>query len=80
MLWLYESDVLGNYTKSVGWNVTIDRCVRRSGRPWLKFPLQIRLDILFLAVNVLTAVACEVSSSHGGEYEVQICLLGFTAV
>jgi hypothetical protein len=23
---------------------------------------------------------CEISSSHGGEYEVQICLLGFTAV
>jgi hypothetical protein len=23
---------------------------------------------------------CEISSSHGGEHEVQICLLGFTAV
>jgi hypothetical protein len=23
---------------------------------------------------------CEISSSHGGEYEVQICLLGCTAV
>jgi hypothetical protein len=25
-------------------------------------------------------IACEISSSHGGEYEVQICLLGCTAV
>jgi hypothetical protein len=25
-------------------------------------------------------LSCEVSSSHGGEYEVQICLLGCTAV
>jgi hypothetical protein len=24
--------------------------------------------------------ACEISSSHGGEYEVQNCLLGCTAV
>jgi hypothetical protein len=23
---------------------------------------------------------CEISSSHGGEYDVQICLLGYTAV
>jgi hypothetical protein len=23
---------------------------------------------------------CEISSSHGGEYEVQICLLGCTAI
>jgi hypothetical protein len=28
--------------------------------------------------NVLTL--CEISNSHGGEYEVQICLLGCTAV
>jgi hypothetical protein len=25
-------------------------------------------------------LVCEISSSHGGEYEVQICLLGCTAV
>jgi hypothetical protein len=24
--------------------------------------------------------SCEISSSHGGEYEVQICLLGCTAL
>jgi hypothetical protein len=23
---------------------------------------------------------CEISSSHGGEYDVQSCLLGYTAV
>jgi hypothetical protein len=33
---------------------------------------------LLSAVNVIRV--CEVSGSHGGEYEVQICLLGFTAV
>jgi hypothetical protein len=26
------------------------------------------------------AVVCEISSSHGGEYDVQSCLLGYTAV
>jgi plastin-1 len=25
-------------------------------------------------------VLCEISSSHGGEYDVQSCLLGYTAV
>jgi hypothetical protein len=25
-------------------------------------------------------IFCEISSSHGGEYDVQNCLLGFTAV
>jgi hypothetical protein len=25
-------------------------------------------------------LTCEISSSHGGEYEVQICLLGCTAM
>jgi hypothetical protein len=26
------------------------------------------------------SVTCEISSSHGGEYDVQSCLLGYTAV
>jgi hypothetical protein len=34
---------------------------------------------LSLAV-VLILRLCEISSSHGGEYEAQICLLGCTAV
>jgi hypothetical protein len=27
-----------------------------------------------------TILTCEISSSHGGEYDVQSCLLGYTAV
>jgi hypothetical protein len=27
-----------------------------------------------------TRIICEISSSHGGEYDVQNCLLGYTAV
>jgi hypothetical protein len=27
-----------------------------------------------------TVILCEISSSHGGEYDVQSCLLGYTAV
>jgi hypothetical protein len=27
-----------------------------------------------------TNMTCEISSSHGGEYDVQSCLLGYTAV
>jgi hypothetical protein len=33
-----------------------------------------------LYYNVQILFLCEISSSHGGEYEVQICLLGCTAV
>jgi hypothetical protein len=28
----------------------------------------------------LSTLSCEISSSHGGEYDVQSCLLGCTAV
>jgi hypothetical protein len=28
----------------------------------------------------LVRLLCEISSSHGGEYDVQSCLLGYTAV
>jgi hypothetical protein len=29
---------------------------------------------------VCESCSCEISSSHGGEYDVQSCLLGYTAV
>jgi hypothetical protein len=32
------------------------------------------------AVTVEASELCEISSSHGGEYDVQSCLLGYTAV
>jgi hypothetical protein len=31
-------------------------------------------------VNPDKEIPCEISSSHGGEYDVQSCLLGYTAV
>jgi hypothetical protein len=32
-------------------------------------------------LETLTSIElCEISSSHGGEYDVQSCLLGYTAV
>jgi hypothetical protein len=30
--------------------------------------------------NTKVGKTCEISSSHGGEYDVQSCLLGYTAV
>jgi hypothetical protein len=34
----------------------------------------------FLAGPHEASILCEISSSHGGEYDVQSCLLGCTAV
>jgi hypothetical protein len=31
-------------------------------------------------VGEMKGFFCEISSSHGGEYDVQSCLLGYTAV
>jgi hypothetical protein len=31
-------------------------------------------------VRVDFRILCEISSSHGGEYDVQSCLLGYTAI
>jgi hypothetical protein len=36
--------------------------------------------INFLPPFIISIKSCEISSSHGGEYEVQICLLGCTTV
>jgi hypothetical protein len=36
--------------------------------------VEVRIPILLLIL------ICEISSSHGGEYDVQSCLLGYTAV
>jgi hypothetical protein len=33
-----------------------------------------------LLLRFKTSSICEISSSHGGEYDVQSCLLGYTAV
>jgi hypothetical protein len=33
-----------------------------------------------MKVKLATYLPCEISSSHGGEYDVQNCLLGCTAV
>jgi hypothetical protein len=33
-----------------------------------------------MKVNLATYLPCEISSSHGGEYDVQNCLLGCTAL
>jgi hypothetical protein len=33
-----------------------------------------------LKVSIKCSFFCEISSSHGGEYDVQSCLLGCTAV
>jgi hypothetical protein len=41
-------------------------------------PFRYAYVCLFVAKS--THKACEISSSHGGEYEVKICLLGCTAV
>jgi hypothetical protein len=30
--------------------------------------------------RLVNFILCEISSSHGGEYDVQSCLLGYTAV
>jgi hypothetical protein len=38
-----------------------------------------REDVYFRTSEKHT-VPCEISSSHGGEYDVQSCLLGYTAV
>jgi hypothetical protein len=35
---------------------------------------------LHALLGVETLLRCEISSSHGGEYEVQICLVGCAAV
>jgi len=38
-------------------------------------------DILHNSVETEELLmGCEISSSHGGEYDVQSCLLGYTAV
>jgi hypothetical protein len=36
--------------------------------------------IFLVPKNVVSSWNCEISSSHGGEYDVQSCLLGYTAV
>jgi hypothetical protein len=37
-------------------------------------------DVLYVYIQLLTFLYCEISSSHCGEYDVQSCLLGCTAV
>jgi hypothetical protein len=39
---------------------------------------EVSSTVLFKRHNV--SMICEISSSHGGEYDVQSCLLGYTAV
>jgi hypothetical protein len=40
----------------------------------------IKKVVLEVNAEKTTKVLCEISSCHGGEYEVQICLVGYTAV
>jgi hypothetical protein len=41
----------------------------------------LEISMVFIAIlNFVEEQQYEISSSHGGEYEVQICLLGCTAV
>jgi hypothetical protein len=42
---------------------------RRKGRPKLRWICDFHVTVF-----------CEISSSHGGEYDVQSCFLGYTAV
>jgi hypothetical protein len=53
---------------------------------WTK-PNYVRFQVLtagmkpdYLFVGIQLTPSCEISSSHGGEYDVQSCLLGYTAV
>jgi hypothetical protein len=38
------------------------------------------VEVLLIKVMDNIFMVCEISSSHGGEYDVQSCLLGYTAV
>jgi hypothetical protein len=48
------------------------------GTRW-KCERNIKQTLYLVAVDGLV-VACEISSFHGGEYDVQSCILGYTAV
>jgi hypothetical protein len=39
-----------------------------------------KAEVFNLSFSLMITIVCEISSSHGGEYEVQNCLLGCTAV
>jgi hypothetical protein len=47
--------------------------------PYLSYNLKVQMSPPPVLISSLMNL-CEISSSHGGEYDVQSCLLGYTAV
>jgi hypothetical protein len=47
---------------------------------WVVLPCKMMKSQLYYFGVCDISDECEISSSHGGKYEVQICLLGCTAV
>jgi hypothetical protein len=66
----WRQDTIKAHLVYVEWRVGVD---------WIQVT-ENRVQQRAIVITVINPWVCEISSSHGGEYDVQSCLLGCTAV